>query len=107
MPEHEYFFTITATDIAQHPTIDNNDGYCYPFSTIGLGDVYVPSQYKTIQEAIDNAWDGGGNVWVEDGTYTGQGNYDLDFKGKAITVASHFYINGDTCTYRKKQTKAF
>jgi subtilisin family serine protease len=96
LPEKEYFFTISATDIAQNMVVDNNDGGCYPFSTIGLGDVYVPSQYKTIQEAIDNAWDGGGNVWVEDGTYTGQGNYDLDFKGKAITVRSE---NGpQSCT---------
>ena len=44
----------------------------------------------TIQEAIDLAPDGF-VVYVTDGTYTGDGNRDIDFGGKAITVRS---ING-------------
>jgi parallel beta-helix repeat protein len=40
---------------------------------------------STIQEAIDIAVDGD-IVQVEDGTYTGDGNRDIDFLGKAITV---------------------
>jgi PKD repeat protein len=47
----------------------------------------VPSEYVTIQEAID-ATDAGNTVLVSDGIYTGTGNKNLDFKGKAITVKS-------------------
>jgi parallel beta-helix repeat protein len=57
---------------------------------------YVPSPfYPTIQSAIDTASDGE-VILVEDGTYTGEGNKNLDFKGKAITVKSR---NGpDKCS---------
>ena len=43
--------------------------------------------FDAIQEAIDYAVDGE-TVIVLAGTYTGDGNRDLDFKGKAITVRS-------------------
>ncbi len=43
--------------------------------------------FDTIQEAIDTA-ESGGIIIVLRGTYTGEGNRDLDFKGKAITVRS-------------------
>jgi len=43
--------------------------------------------YATIQAAIDAA-DPGDEVVLEPGIYTGDGNRDIDFRGKAITVRS-------------------
>jgi parallel beta-helix repeat protein len=47
----------------------------------------VPSIYPTIQAAIDTAY-AGDEIIISPGSYTGQGNRDIDFKGKAITVRS-------------------
>ncbi len=49
--------------------------------------ILVPEDYATIQDAIDNASDGD-IVEVGPGTYRGDGNRDIDFRGKAITVRS-------------------
>jgi len=86
-PYTDYFFVIQAYDVAGNETIDSNDGNCYSFTTTGPADMYVPSQYPTIQAAIDLAWDSS-TVWVADGTYTGTGNTDVDFRGRAIVVRS-------------------
>ncbi|MHC4259895.1 MAG: hypothetical protein ACYSTF_05740 [Planctomycetota bacterium] len=46
-----------------------------------------PADFNNIQAAIDDANDGD-IVEVNIGTYSGPGNYDIDFLGKAITVRS-------------------
>jgi len=46
-----------------------------------------PADFATIQAAIDDS-NAGDTVLVADGTYTGDGNRDIDFHGKGITVIS-------------------
>jgi len=48
-------------------------------------EIHVPRDYPTIQAAVNAAVDGD-EVIVAPGTYTGEGNRDIDFLGKAITV---------------------
>jgi predicted outer membrane repeat protein len=87
-PETDYFFIVEAVDALGNMSVDDNSGLCYPFTTdSGPRDIYVPGEYPIIQQAIDVSWDGG-TVWVADGTYTGVGNHNIDFRGKAITVRS-------------------
>jgi len=50
-------------------------------------EIQVPGDYATIQAAVDAAEDGD-LILVADGTYTGDGNRDIDFDGKKITVRS-------------------
>ena len=52
-----------------------------------MEDGSVLHPFDAIQEAVDAAGDGD-TVVIEDGTYAGAGNRDIDFHGKAITVRS-------------------
>jgi len=52
-----------------------------------LEDGSVDHPFDAIQEGIDAAV-GGDTVMVAIGIYTGEGNRDIDFEGKAITVIS-------------------
>jgi len=52
------------------------------------GDGSASKPYATIQKGIDEVT-AGWTVMVTDGTYTGVGNRNLNFNGKAITVTSH------------------
>ena len=64
---------------------------------------WVPADYSTIQAAIDDCNDGD-VVLVAPGTYTGQGNRDIEFKGKAITVKSE--SGPETCIIDCQGTSA-
>ena len=59
-----------------------------------LVDDDAPADFSTIQAAI-NAAGTGDTIIVKDGTYTGDGNRDLDFGGKGIALCSQ---NGAAAT---------
>ncbi|MHC4742795.1 MAG: choice-of-anchor Q domain-containing protein, partial [Planctomycetota bacterium] len=50
----------------------------------------VPSEYSTIGGAVDAARDGD-TILVDNGVYAGQGNRDINFMGKGLTIRS---LNG-------------
>lgn len=58
-------------------------------TSASAADLLVPWQYPTIQAAIDATVDGDTVIIAaSSGTYTGPGNRDINFLGKAITVRS-------------------
>ena len=89
-------YDIAALDIGVHNDtikIQSNDP-SIPLQAIPVtleilygGTVHVPGDVSTIQEAIDLVLDGT-TVLVADGTYSGAGNKNIDFRGKPITVKS-------------------
>jgi len=83
LPPDSYVTTLTI--IAG--TADNSPQEIPVVLNLGGAKRRVPSQYPTIQGAIDasNDWD---TVILARQKYTGDGNRDIDFRGKAITVRS-------------------
>ncbi len=86
-PYTRYFFVVQAFDAAENQTIEDNNGLCYEFTTTGPADIYVPEQYPDVQQAIYRAWDTS-TIWLADGIYTGPGNCDIDFLGRAVMLRS-------------------
>ena len=66
----------------------------------GIHNITLHTYYFTIQDAIDEAQNGDTTI-IEDGTYIGQGNRDINFLGKAIMLRSR---NGpDNCIINCEQ----
>lgn len=57
------------------------------FNSANASNIHVPADYATIQEAVDSAV-GGDKILLADMVFQGPGNFDIDFRGKAITVKS-------------------
>ncbi len=58
---------------------------------VGTGIINVPGDFLSIQEAIDNSYEG--NIVLVD---TGRYYENINFSGKSITVSSLFYIQQDS-----------
>ena len=83
-------------------SVISTTAFCLIVSTALATDRLVPDQYQTIQAAIDDRNDGD-TVIVAAGIYTGDGNRDIDFRGKPIIVQSE---NGpETCIIDCEATK--
>lgn len=97
-PHADVHLTLTFTENSVHLTGRFSEA-CYDCGQFDLDAValkkttvyYVdgdgPADLNNIQAAIDDANDGD-VIIIKPGTYTGLGNRDIDFKGKAITVRS-------------------
>jgi len=77
----------TCTLTVEDPKASNSPQEVTVTVYIARTPIHVPAQVDTIQEAIDHVLEGG-SVIVADGIYTGHGNRDINFKGKAVTVRS-------------------
>ena len=83
-PSGTYPLVITATEMGSGKQLEHS---VEVILVTGCIIIRVPTDYPTIQEAIDVALDCD-TVLVAPGTYMGTGNKNIDFLGKAITVKS-------------------
>lgn len=87
-PHTQYYYYVEAVDQAGNITRQDNNGQCFTFiTTSALGEIIVPDDYPTIQAAIDRAWDRD-VITLQNGTYAGEGNIEIRFRGKQITLRS-------------------
>jgi len=93
MPRTTYYWRIDTNLASPRPPhmIYRFEGDVWSFTTwpgpprVITVDDDGPADFNNIQAAIVDSYDGD-TVEVHPGTYSGPGNYDIDFLGKAITV---------------------
>jgi hypothetical protein len=77
----------TSCGLTNTVTMDSDKTVTVEFGQPRVIVVGSEPNFVTIQQAIDSSNDGD-TIIVNEGTYTGPGNRDIDFRGKAITVQS-------------------
>ena len=70
----------------------NDPGHGDPTVSDPVEDGSADHPFDAIQEALDAASDGD-TIIVRDGTYTGAGNRDIDFGGKAVQFLNDLLFN--------------
>ncbi len=84
----DYGLAVTVTDVAGNETDVEKDSLGQMLSVrVDPNVLLVPDVYRTIQGAVDAAQPGE-TIWVADGEYSGSGNREIDFEGKAIALRS-------------------
>ncbi|MBN1764971.1 MAG: right-handed parallel beta-helix repeat-containing protein [Sedimentisphaerales bacterium] len=88
------FRPITTLSFGLLLLVINTCLWSQPFDTVYVDPGYPNSSpyFNNFQDAIDDVAEDG-MVWVNDGTYTGAGNHDIEYRGKRVTVQSY---NGPT-----------
>jgi enterochelin esterase family protein len=88
----EHYFSISLSkEVAMNKLFTTLFVLTFLFTTYSQDTLNVPADYTTIQAAIYAATNGDIVLVAEDTYYE-----NIKFKGKAITVASHFLIDGDS-----------
>ncbi len=88
IPEECEFSDCNGNGVADH--CDIADGTSQDVNHNSIPDecveTHIPEDFPTIQAALDTSFENGATIWVAPGTYTGVGNKNLDFHGKALTL---------------------
>lgn len=79
-------YTLRISDTLGDEYAESGEFWILPENAL-LVCAQAPHDFVTIQPAIDDAAEGG-LILLCDGTYSGEGNVDLDFLGKTLTLRS-------------------
>jgi hypothetical protein len=96
-------YTDVSYSFADNEVFPAGDVWAYTWTYTWVDACFVPDDYTTIQEALDDC--SKSEIIVRDGEYSGSLNQNLDFHGRAITLRSE---NGPaSCTIDSEGAQGF